>query len=139
MRNKYVAAILALLFGTFGVQRFYLGRYLSGLLYFLFCWTFIPMLLGYIDFIRYLVMDEHTFNIKYNASALLIQQGYGYAQPQIVIHNQIPHPNGIQHAQPAVSSADVINELEKLNELRISGALTEDEFKERKTLLLGQG
>jgi len=42
LKNKAVFIILALLFGNIGIHRFYLGNVGLGILYFLFCWTFIP-------------------------------------------------------------------------------------------------
>ena len=40
-----IGALLALLLGGLGVHHFYLGWWLAGLIYLLFCWTFIPMIL----------------------------------------------------------------------------------------------
>ena len=42
MKNKSVAAILALLLGLFGIHKFYLKETGKGILYLLFCWTAIP-------------------------------------------------------------------------------------------------
>lgn len=64
-RNKTVAAILALLLGGLGIHKFYLGRGGMGVVYLLFCWTFIPIVLGLIDGIVLLVMDDRVFNFKY--------------------------------------------------------------------------
>lgn len=66
MKNKYVAALLALLFGIFGVHRFYLGQTMWGVLSILFCFTGIPALLGFIDSILFLAMDTAEFDYKYN-------------------------------------------------------------------------
>ena len=42
--------------GWFGLHEFYLRKYLSGSLYLLFFWTFIPLLLSVIDFIVYSIL-----------------------------------------------------------------------------------
>ncbi|HEY4016968.1 MAG TPA: TM2 domain-containing protein [Polyangiaceae bacterium] len=67
-RSRVAAAMLAFLLGTFGIHKFYLGRPVAGLLYMLFFWTFIPYLLGLVDFIRLLVMSDHEFELTYNTA-----------------------------------------------------------------------
>lgn len=64
-RSKLVAALLALFLGGFGVHKFYLGRAGWGVVYLLFCWTFIPAVVGFIEGILLLVMSEREFNGKY--------------------------------------------------------------------------
>lgn len=66
MKNKTSAVLLALFLGGFGAHKFYLGRNLQGVLYLLFCWTFIPAIIAFIEFIIYLTMDDKSFNAKYN-------------------------------------------------------------------------
>ncbi|MGQ7244546.1 NINE protein [Salinicola sp. V024] len=65
-RTKWVAAILAFFLGGFGVHRFYLGQAIVGLMYLLFCWTFIPALIAFCEFIYFLVISEDSFDRKYN-------------------------------------------------------------------------
>jgi TM2 domain-containing membrane protein YozV len=64
-KNKPTATLLALLLGGLGIHRFYLGRPMTGLLYLLFCWTFIPLLLGWGEFVKLLYMNELDFHQKY--------------------------------------------------------------------------
>ena len=64
-KNKIVAALLALFFGWFGVHKFYLGQIGLGIVYLLFCWTFIPALVAFIEFILLLTMSDEKFNLKY--------------------------------------------------------------------------
>lgn len=66
MRDKNVAALLALILGSFGIHRFYLGQIGWGIAYALFFFTFIPMFLGFIDAIVLFSMDQERFNEKYN-------------------------------------------------------------------------
>ncbi|MBY0345568.1 MAG: TM2 domain-containing protein [Neisseriaceae bacterium] len=66
-KNKNVAALLAFFLGSFGVHQFYLGRIGKGILYLLFCWTFIPSVLAIIDLILLLTMNNQTFNQKYGS------------------------------------------------------------------------
>ena len=67
MKDKTLAALLAFFGGTIGLHRFYLDQPGRGLLYiFLF---FISPLLGVIDAIRFLSMDQKTFDLRYNQEA----------------------------------------------------------------------
>jgi TM2 domain-containing membrane protein YozV len=155
MKDKNVAAILALVMGGIGVHKFYLGRIGAGVLYLIFSLTFIPTLLGVIDFFVLALMDKDEFDRRFNGSNMLPPPvvvnmlpppGYGaygpsygspYAQPQYP--GQMPMP-GMQQPPPPASSRNVDQlkgELEKLNELRISGLLTEEEFSQQKARLLG--
>lgn len=47
--HKIAYMLIAIFLGTFGIHRFYAKRYLSGIVYILFCWTGIPSLLGLIE------------------------------------------------------------------------------------------
>lgn len=106
MKDKTTAAILAFLLGGIGVHRFYLGQGGLGILYLLFCWTLIPMLISFIDFIIFLTMNDNTFNEKYNLGKI---------------------------ASTGVNTAD---ELERLHGLKVKGVISEHEFQTRKAKLL---
>jgi TM2 domain-containing membrane protein YozV len=61
-----VAAIfLALLLGGVGAHKFYLGQTGWGVLYLLFCWTFIPAIVGLIEGIVYATISDERFAQKY--------------------------------------------------------------------------
>jgi len=64
-KSKIAAALLAFFLGGFGVHHFYLGNVGLGILYLLFCWTFIPAFVSLIEFILLLVMTDDRFNEKY--------------------------------------------------------------------------
>jgi TM2 domain-containing membrane protein YozV/ribosomal protein L40E len=64
-RNRVTAGLFALLLGGLGIHKFYLGRVGQGILYILFCWTFIPALIGFIEGIVYLCMSDQDFAAKY--------------------------------------------------------------------------
>ena len=59
------AALLALFLGGFGVHKFYLGQPLLGILYLVFCWTFIPAFIAFIEAIILLCMSDESFARKY--------------------------------------------------------------------------
>ena len=56
--NKIAYGVIAILIGDFGIHRFYAGKWLSGILYLLFFWTFIPGLLGLVEGIIALVKED---------------------------------------------------------------------------------
>ncbi len=66
MKEKNVAGVLALFFGALGMHRFYLGQPGLGIAYLIFCWTPIVWLIGFIDAIMFLTMDQEVFDVKYN-------------------------------------------------------------------------
>ena len=65
-RNKYLAALLAFFLGFIGIHKFYLGRTGWGIVYLLFCWTGIPAIAAFVEFIIYLVVPVETFDRWYN-------------------------------------------------------------------------
>ena len=64
-KNRIAAALFAIILGGVGIHKFYLGRVGQGILYLLFCWTFIPAVIGFIEGIIYLSMPDSTFEAKY--------------------------------------------------------------------------
>ena len=66
-KNKLVAALLALLLGGIGAHHFYLGRPILGVIYLLFCWTFIPALIAFIEGLVLLCTSDKAFAQRYSA------------------------------------------------------------------------
>ena len=64
--NKLVAALLAIILGGLGIHKFYLHKPAQGIFYLLFCWTGLPMLIGFIEGLVYLSMSESNFAWRYN-------------------------------------------------------------------------
>ncbi len=110
MKNRGVAILLTFFLGGFGVHKFYLGDNIIGLLYFFFCWTFIPSLLSIFDFIGLILMSEQNFNIQYNN---IIRPEY---QPRF----SLP------------STPDNITMLKKLKNLYDDGIITAEEYEEKR-------
>jgi len=67
LRSRSSAAIFAFFLGGLGVHKFYLGQPGLGVLYLLFCWTFVPAIAGFIEGIVYLSMSDESFAAKYNS------------------------------------------------------------------------
>ena len=83
MKNKIVAAFLALFAGMFGVHRFYLQRWWQGVMYMALSFItimitadgegpafLIPMVLGFVDALLFFVMPKEDFDEKYNKKRL---------------------------------------------------------------------
>lgn len=82
MKNKTTAALLALFLGGLGMHKFYLGKWVWGLIYLIFCWTFIPAFLGFVEAIFFFVQSEEKFQAKYGASAyVMTASGLVHATP----------------------------------------------------------
>jgi TM2 domain-containing membrane protein YozV len=64
-RNKIVAALLAFFLGGFGVHKFYLGQTGLGIVYLIFCLTFIPAIVAFIESIMFIAMSDEKFDLKY--------------------------------------------------------------------------
>ncbi len=132
MKSKVAAAVLAILFGGIGVHKFYLGRTGAGVLYLLFCWTFIPAVVGFVEGIIYLFMSDDEFNQKYNTKWAPAQ-----SQPQnIVVNVENKAVTGNEDKKQEKDISAAISDLHKLLE---SGALTQEEFDAQKAKLLGAG
>ncbi len=86
LRKKLTATIFAILLGSFGAHKFYLGRKTAGALYSIFFFTFIPGLLGIIEGIRYATMSQEEFDLRYN----------DYILSSIQPENKEEEPSGIR-------------------------------------------
>ena len=64
-KSRIIAALFAIFLGGLGIHKFYLGKVGWGILYLLFCWTFIPAIVGFIEGIIYLTMSDEDFAAKY--------------------------------------------------------------------------
>jgi TM2 domain-containing membrane protein YozV len=64
-KSKFVAGMLAIFLGSFGLHKFYLNRPGWGLVYLLFCWTAIPGLVGLVEGLVYLFSSDEAFAQQY--------------------------------------------------------------------------
>ena len=64
-KDRTTAGILAILLGGIGTHKFYLGETFKGVIYLLFCWTFIPAIVALIEGILYLTKSDEEFQRKY--------------------------------------------------------------------------
>lgn len=66
-KSRTIAVILALVLGGLGFHKFYMGKIGRGILYFLFCWTGIPSVIGIIEGVRWAMMSDEEFDRRYLA------------------------------------------------------------------------
>lgn len=120
MKSKTTAAILALFLGGLGIHRFYLDQPGRGVLCLFFCWTFIPAVIGFIDFLWLLTMHENSFNLKFNTTYHSMPANHA----NIIVNNS---------NQSTTSTSD---EIKKLFDLKEKGIITQQEFESKKKTLL---
>ncbi len=135
MKDKTTAGVLGLVLGGIGVHKFYLGQTGAGIAYVLFCWTGIPAIIGLIEGISMLTMSQGAFDAKHNGMLLpsMVQQlALPAPQPQNIVVN-VSQPTG----GAAAASVDVAGQIKALHELKLAGALTDEEFTAQKKKLLG--
>ena len=112
VKDRTVAVVLAFFIGGFGGHKFYLGNNVAGVLYLIFSWTLIPSLIAFFDFLGLLLMSEPAFQAQYNPG-MLQQSGYMLR-----------------------SAKDVTGAIAELKGLYDMGAITAEEYEEKRQKLL---
>ncbi|MGM0577943.1 MAG: NINE protein [Myxococcota bacterium] len=146
MKDKNTAGILALLLGGIGAHRFYLEQIGLGFVYLLFCWTFIPGIVAFIEGILFLTMSKEAFDQRHNAAALMWASSRRQDPQNIVVNVNAQAGGDVERrqsgvSQPAASNQDedVFARIKQLHDLMVAGALSETEFNaEKQRLLAGQ-
>lgn len=64
-KTKTAATLMAFFLGGLGLHKFYLGAWGWGVIYLVFCWTYIPLLFAIIETVRYITLSEDEFQEKY--------------------------------------------------------------------------
>lgn len=67
-KSRTTAGMLALFLGGLGVHRFYLGgigHVLVGVIYLVFCWTFIPSIIAFVEALYFFCISDATFAANY--------------------------------------------------------------------------
>lgn len=111
-----VLALLSSVTPCVGLHKFYLGQPLWGVLYFILSWhTPIPLIASAIDTVWYLAQDRDHFDLRFN-----------YSSEDLISPSKL-NPNEVQ----AIASA-----LRELDQLRIDGLITENEFEQKRRKLI---
>lgn len=111
MKNKGIAIILCFFAGGLGIHKFYLGQNLAGVLYLIFCWTFIPSVIAFVEFLMLLLMSDTEFNAKFN------RIGGGYTGG-------------------TMSATDTTSALNNLKKLYDQSIITAEEYEQKRRKLL---
>jgi len=64
-KSKTTAGLLGIFLGGLGIHKFYLGQGGAGFLYLVFCWTYLPAIIGFIEGLSYFAMSDQQFSEKY--------------------------------------------------------------------------
>jgi hypothetical protein len=62
-KSRSMAVLLAMLLGGIGIHKFYLNEPGLGVVYLIFCWTFIPAIAGLIEGLVFLFMSDTDFRL----------------------------------------------------------------------------
>lgn len=65
VQTKLIQSALAIFLGSFGAHKFYQGKTIQGVIYFLLSWTTLPMWISLVEGIRYLFMPVEDFYDQY--------------------------------------------------------------------------
>ncbi|MBR4641417.1 MAG: 5-bromo-4-chloroindolyl phosphate hydrolysis family protein [Selenomonadaceae bacterium] len=65
VQTKLIQSALAIFLGSFGAHKFYQGKTIQGVIYFLLSWTTLPMWISMVEGIRYLFMPVEDFYNQY--------------------------------------------------------------------------
>jgi tetratricopeptide (TPR) repeat protein len=86
MKNKTTASLLSLFLGVFGMQFFYTNRIGLGIMScvftFMMGWGRVSFIIGFVNFILFLMMSDNEFNRRYNREAWKEQERLRQQQAQ---------------------------------------------------------
>ena len=63
-KSKAAATLWAIFLGGFGAHKFYMGSWGWGIVYLLTCWLYVPFIVAFIEWIRYILMTDNEFSTK---------------------------------------------------------------------------
>lgn len=64
-RSRILGALFGIFLGGLGIHKFYNGRTGQGIVYLLFCWTLIPVVVGFFEGVWYLTMSDRAYAARY--------------------------------------------------------------------------
>ncbi len=137
-RDKPLVTLLSLFFGAFGFQNFYLGQTYKGILSLFFSWSFIPLLIGIIDFFKFVSMNKDNYNKKYNNKPIQVKKAnvetqktqLKYSSTHISVSPNSKSQNKKEHKNSDSSIIDVISANFDLNieQVVLSESLTKPPY-----------
>lgn len=110
MKNKTTAWLLAIFLWVLGVHKFYLGQSSQGFFYLIFCWTFIPAIIGLFEGISYFSHDQERWDNKYNDGKDASGRDY---YDQLLKFEQLKEKGLIDQKEYEQKVAELKNKIEK--------------------------
>lgn len=120
MRNRTTALLICFFGGYFGIHKFYLGKNVEGILYLVFCWTCIPGIIAFFEFLGFCFMSDREFNARFN---------YGS-------QNELDRTPNYPVVQPGKSAKDATSTLYDLKKLYEDGIITAEEYEVKRRKML---
>ncbi|MEM6598566.1 MAG: NINE protein [Cyanobacteria bacterium P01_C01_bin.69] len=122
MKNKVIAALLALSLGGIGLHKFYLGEAGTGFRYLFFSWTLIPCVLALLEGIALLTTSDQVFDARYNHRYLYSSRAQYF--PETDSRNRLE------------STKDKVDAIGALKQLYDDDALTAEEYEDKRRKIL---
>ena len=66
VKDRIATAIIAFGMGWFGMHKFYIGKWVWGVIYLIFSVTTLPLIISIVEGVLYLLMSGEEFDHKYN-------------------------------------------------------------------------
>jgi TM2 domain-containing membrane protein YozV len=121
MRNRTAAILICFFGGFFGIHKFYLGKNVQGILYLIFCWTSIPGIISFFDFLGLCFMSDREFDARFNYDAPPNSLNRGMSYPVV---------------SPSKSAKDATATLYELKKLYEDGIITAEEYEAKRRKML---
>lgn len=64
-KSKAAATLWGVFLGGFGAHKFYMGSWGWGIVYLLTCWLYVPFIVAFVEWIRYVLMSDDEFYGKF--------------------------------------------------------------------------
>jgi TM2 domain-containing membrane protein YozV len=120
MRNRTAALLFCFFGGGIGLHKFYLGKNVEGIIYLLFCWSFIPYLVSFFEFLGLCFMSDREFDARFN-----------YYTP-----NTLDRGSSYPAVPPSRSTKEATSTLYDLKKLYEDGIITAEEYETKRRKML---
>jgi TM2 domain-containing membrane protein YozV len=155
MRNKFIAGLLAIFAGTFGIHKFYLGKTLQGILHIIFAFTGLSSIIAFFEGIYYLTMSEHEFDMRFNLSGegrMLQKEQFALEREKLKLERVrlermriaeekemkgTTAKNEVKKIPTKAITGEQADELAAWHDLLQKGIIDESEYEDKRKVILG--
>jgi TM2 domain-containing membrane protein YozV len=120
MRNRTAALLFCFFGGAIGLHKFYLGKNVEGIIYLIFCWSGIPYLISFFEFLGLCFMSDREFDARFN-----------YYAP-----NTLDRGSSYPVVPPSRSTKEATSTLYELKKLYEDGIITAEEYEAKRRKML---